>query len=325
MPEDDRSPDPERSRPFGPGSVSLGLHPLTHVPVLDQVGHLLDQASAARDAGFDGVTISEHHAGFESYLPQPFLACTWILEQTPTIWAAPLPLLLGLRNPMLVAEELAWTAARHPGRVALAVAPGYAASDFHALGVEHSDRIGRFRRDQTRLVDALSATGPLEADPAITRWASDPAPVLSATNSVQAVDLAADAGLGIVFPGSETPDRLARLTDRYRARGGGGPVVWIRSSWLGEPPRTDAAERLASAYRASAAAGMRQSTGFRSSMATGTADQVVDELVTSTRNIGATGINVRLHVAGVDPAAVVEQIDRFGREVLPVVRAEALP
>jgi hypothetical protein len=56
----------------------------------------------------------------------PLLATAWGLSSTEQVWAGPSPCLLALRNPALVAEELAWTAARFPGRVGAALAPGYA-------------------------------------------------------------------------------------------------------------------------------------------------------------------------------------------------------
>ena len=49
-------------------------------------------ADAAAQAGFDGVTISEHHAGFAGYIPQPLLVVVQILERLPGLWAGPAPI-----------------------------------------------------------------------------------------------------------------------------------------------------------------------------------------------------------------------------------------
>src|SRR5216117_2708573 len=87
-----------RSPAFASRSLSLGLHPVSTLDASQQVDHLIAQATAAEEAGFDGVTVSEHHAGFPGYLPQPLLATHWLLGATRRIWSGPAPTLLGLRT-----------------------------------------------------------------------------------------------------------------------------------------------------------------------------------------------------------------------------------
>ena len=81
------------------------------------VAELTTQAALAAASGFDGVMTSEHHGGFAGYLPNPLQAAGWCLGEMASGWAAPCPLLLPLRPAALVAEEIAWLDARHPGRV----------------------------------------------------------------------------------------------------------------------------------------------------------------------------------------------------------------
>ena len=76
---------------------------------------LFEQADLAWQAGFHGVTLAEHHAGFPSYLPTPLQVVGWLLEGFPSGWAAAFPLLLPLRPIEVWIEELAWLVARfHP-------------------------------------------------------------------------------------------------------------------------------------------------------------------------------------------------------------------
>src|SRR5215467_10899633 len=110
--------------PFAPGSVSLRLYPHLDLPAHAIVEELRAQAALAAGHGFDGVMTSEHHGGFAGYLPNPLQAAGWLLESMPSGWAAPCPLLLPLRPPALVAEEVAWLAARFPERVGVGVAAG---------------------------------------------------------------------------------------------------------------------------------------------------------------------------------------------------------
>src|SRR4051812_12139386 len=104
---------------FAPGSVSLRLYPHNQLPADQIVQTLRAQAAQAEAAGFDGIMTSEHHGGFGGYLPNPLQAAGWCLEAMKAGWAAPCPLLLPLKPTALVIEEIAWLAARFPGRVGL--------------------------------------------------------------------------------------------------------------------------------------------------------------------------------------------------------------
>src|SRR6185295_10100362 len=94
--------------------------------------------------GFDGVMTSEHHGGFPGYLPNPLQTAGFALDAMATGWAAPCPLLLPLRPTALVIEEIAWLAARHPGRVGLGVAAGALPADFEIMDTTMDDLPARF-------------------------------------------------------------------------------------------------------------------------------------------------------------------------------------
>lgn len=129
---------------FAPGSVSLRLYPHNDLAATDIVDELRAQAALASANGFDGVMVSEHHGGFAGYLPNPIQTTGWLLEAMSHGWAAPCPLLLPLRPAVMVVEELAWLAARFPGRVGVGVAAGGLPDDFTRLGVPHDDLTRRF-------------------------------------------------------------------------------------------------------------------------------------------------------------------------------------
>jgi alkanesulfonate monooxygenase SsuD/methylene tetrahydromethanopterin reductase-like flavin-dependent oxidoreductase (luciferase family) len=308
------------STPFGPGSVSIGLHPPTSLPAGEQVDVLLEWARVAERSGFDGVTLSEHHAGFPGYMPAPLVGAGWILGHTERVWAGPAAMVLGLRNPMLVAEELAWLAARHPGRVGAAFAPGYVAEDFEAAGVPHDDRL-RFPEKLAALAGALRTGGPLGKDAAVAAWASAPGPLLSAGNSRAAVERAAGhPGMGLLFPGAVDPDRLGRLAGVYRDAGGSGPLVGIRALWVGTPPDTPEARAAKLHYEQSAAPGMRQARGFDDWMLSGPPGRVIEGTAGWMRRCGVPAVNIRLTVGGVSPAQITDQIAAVGEQVLPGLR-----
>jgi alkanesulfonate monooxygenase SsuD/methylene tetrahydromethanopterin reductase-like flavin-dependent oxidoreductase (luciferase family) len=304
--------------PFGSGSISLGLHPVVGLPAATQVDELLRQAVEAERVGFDGITISEHHGGFPGYLPQPLLAVNWFLAVTERTWAAAAPTILGLRSPRLFAEELAWTAARFPGRVSAAFVPGYARSDFAALAGRFDDRLVRFPGALTELIAALLPDGALADDAAVRAWSGSPAQLLVGANSTASAVLAALNGLGVLFPGGEDAARLRTLATAYREAGGHHELVCIASVMIieaGPAPRADT-----TLFAEAAAPGMRQAHGFARPPFIGAVGRIVDELAAHVATAGATAVNLRVAQPTTDAVAVLKQIEALG-SLLPELRA----
>ena len=158
------------SAPFAPGSVSLRLYPHNDLDAAAIVDELRGAGRARRcEHGFDGVMTSEHHGGFAGYLPNPLQVAGWCLEAMTGGWAAPCPLLLPLRPPALVAEEIAWLAARFPGRVGLGVASGALPADFEIMHAPMDGLAARFTAGFEELAGMLDGRdrGKLADDPAI--------------------------------------------------------------------------------------------------------------------------------------------------------------
>ncbi len=309
-------------RPFAPGSVSFRSYPHDGLTPAATIGELRAQAALAVEHGFDGVMTSEHHGGFAGYLPNPLQLAGFLLDAMAHGWAAPCPLLLTLRPPALVAEEIAWLAARHPGRVGLGVAAGALAVDFEVMDLTMDDLTARFASSLARLAALLrgAATGPLSADPAIAQCAIAPIPLLSAAASSAAARRAADVGCGLLFDSLVTPARCRTLIDAYREAGGSAPCVLVRRAWLGAAPTEDI-ERQLDVYRGYAPDRAPAHWGADEMVAGDDADDVAGRLVAAVHASGADALNVRCHVPGVSPAAAREQIGRLGDEVVPLVRA----
>ena len=108
------------------------------------VAELCAQAGLAVDSGFAGVMTSEHHGGFPGYLPNPLRMVAFILDECPSGGAAACPLLLPLRPTAMMAEEVAWLAARHSGRVGLGVAAAALPLDFEAMGLSAGSAVDVF-------------------------------------------------------------------------------------------------------------------------------------------------------------------------------------
>src|SRR5438445_537281 len=140
---DDLKWQPVRRMKQGENDMYVRENGLDPVAVLQE---MRAQAASAVEHGFAGVMTSEHHGGFAGYLPNPLQLAGFLLDAMPTGWAAPCPLLLPLRPPALVAEEVAWLAARFPGRVGLGVAAGALLVDFELMGTPVDDPTARFAR-----------------------------------------------------------------------------------------------------------------------------------------------------------------------------------
>jgi alkanesulfonate monooxygenase SsuD/methylene tetrahydromethanopterin reductase-like flavin-dependent oxidoreductase (luciferase family) len=304
------------NQPFAAGSVSLRLYPHNELPASEVIAELCAQARLALSHGFDGVMTSEHHGGFPGYLPNPLQMVTFVLEENQDGWVAACPLLLPLRPTTLVAEEVAWLAARHPRRVGVGVAAGALPLDFEVTGVPIGSAVASFKAELPRLVDMLrgDALGELRADPALGRCATHPVPVLSAAASTAAATRAAACGAGILMEGMSAPDRLASICASYDEAGGHGSKTLIRRVWLGDPQR-DLVDRQRKVY--DSYAGGAKAFGTDQTIGGHDPDEIAGRLhdvLTVTRS---DALNVRIHLPGMPPEHVREQIVRLGTDVVP--------
>ena len=299
--------------------MSIRLYPHNELDARGIVTELVAQAQMALESGFAGLMTSEHHGGVGGYLPNPLQMAAFVLDETAQGWAAPCPLLLPLRPTALVAEEIAWLAARHPGRVGLGVASGAMGLDFSAMGLDVADSTASFRAELPRIVDMLRGRDlhGLDGDRALQACATNPVPVLSAAVSPTAARRAARCGAGILLEGMSAPARLAELCAAYDDAGGTMPKVLIRRVCLG-PPQGDLVARQRDFYDR-AREGAEPMPADQTVTTTDPAE-MAEVLSGLLRETGADALNLRIHLPGMAPGAVREQIDGLAGEVLPRVR-----
>lgn len=307
--------------PFAPGSVSFRIYPHDGLGATAVVEELCHQGALALRSGFDGVMTSEHHGGFGGYHPAPLQLAGFVLDAGGLGWAAPCPLLLPLRPAAMVAEEVAWLAARHPGRVGLGVAAGALPLDFEVMGVPAAEAVTRFTEALPRVVALLrgESLGPLAGDPALAACSARPVPVLSAAASAGAARRAARCGAGVLYEGMSAPERLAPLSAAYDAAGGTGAKVLIRRVWLGDAPAD-----LIAAQRArygTYAGDVDRRFGEDRTITDTDPLALAERLAAARAAAGADALNLRVHLPGVDPSAARSQIEELGSEVLPHLRA----
>jgi alkanesulfonate monooxygenase SsuD/methylene tetrahydromethanopterin reductase-like flavin-dependent oxidoreductase (luciferase family) len=313
-----------RQTPLAPGSVSLRLYPHDLAPG-DVVAELMTQARLAEASGFDGVMLSEHHGGFANYVPNPLLAATWALEATERIWAAPCPLLLPLRPPAQVVEDLAWTAQRFPGRVGAGFAAGALPLDFALSGVPFDEMVPRFKAALPEVAAALAgrAEGVVAADPAVAALAETPIPAVSAAQSPAAARRAAATGLGLLFDSIISTVRAAEVTEAFGAAGGQGPRILIRRAWVGSTPEAAVEAQMARFRRAAPDAARAHWAEDGGLVAAPEPSEVAERLVDQLVRSGCDTLNLRVFHAGIGPAEARHQIEVLGAEVVPRLRAGA--
>jgi alkanesulfonate monooxygenase SsuD/methylene tetrahydromethanopterin reductase-like flavin-dependent oxidoreductase (luciferase family) len=295
------------SIPFAAGSVSLGLHPTSDSPAA-----LLHEARLAVAAGFDGVSISEHHAGAGGYFPNPLLVAATLLSTVEHVWVAACPVVLPLRPVASVVEDVAYLCAAFPDRFGLGVAPGWAGDDFALFDIPAEERRQRFEAQLATLVAVRDGDGPtlLRKDPLVAGLRFPP--TVSAAGSATAARRAARARVGMILSQFMAPPELRRLIDLYRGAGGPGPVVLIRRVWIGsELP--DGLIALMSPQGAWVAGGTSQ-------LASGSTGAIADRLRSVLDASGADALNLRVHFPGLSTADYATQARLLGEKVLSEVR-----
>lgn len=279
------------------------------------------QARIAVESGYDGVMVSEHHADFPGYLPNPVQLAGLLLDVMPHGWAAACPMLLPLKPYPLIVEDLAWLAAAHPGRVGVGFAAGALPVDFELAGVPFDEITERFKTALPLAVAALrgGADGPLGRDRAVARLLDEPLPVVVAAQSPVACRRAARLGCGVLYDSLQTAEVSARLSAAHRDAGAGGPRILIRRVWIGHPPGDAMAAQMRH-YRSYAPEAATRNWADDSLVVGESPADAAASLLSVLRASDCDTVNIRVHVAGLSPAAVEKQL-RLHRELVPLVRA----
>ncbi len=100
----------------------------------------LEMAAWADEHGFTMISLSEHHATDDGYLPSPIALAGCIVGRTRSVRIGILALLLPLYDPVKLAEDLAVLDIASGGRVAVAAGIGYRPDEYAMFGVDWKRR-----------------------------------------------------------------------------------------------------------------------------------------------------------------------------------------
>jgi len=126
-------------------TLFIGAEHGPHESMAQRLAEHAEQVRLARQLGFDGVTIGNHLSfGSTAWFP-PFETLMRLAADADGMSLGTCMLILPLREPLHVAEQVALLDAACDGRAILGVAPGWQKGEFDLLGLDHRRRIGRFR------------------------------------------------------------------------------------------------------------------------------------------------------------------------------------
>ena len=311
----------DTSGPLAVGGVSLRLYP-HDLSAQGRIDELRLQARLAVEAGFDGVMVSEHHADFFGYLPNPWQMCNFLLPAMPRGWVAPAPILLPMMPYAILAEYVAWLQAAYPGRVGAGFGMGAFKSDFDLVGVPIDEIRDRFVEALPKIVAALRGQDPtpLGQDRALAACKDAPIPMAVAAQSTGAVKRAAGLNTGIMYDSIQPNEHSRKLSDLYTATGGSAAKILIRRVWIGDMPEENVKAQMAAFMAVAPDRAKKNWTGESQTCVAPTGEEAAELLAQTMIESGTNTANVRIYVKGLEPAQVRAQLERHGSEFIPRFR-----
>ncbi len=109
-------------------------------PWSELYAHFLDQIERADALGYDVIQLNEHHFSEDGYLPASVTMAAAIAARTSNVRIRLAVVLLPLKHPVELAEELAIVDNLSNGRLELLVGAGYRAEEYAPYGISFADR-----------------------------------------------------------------------------------------------------------------------------------------------------------------------------------------
>jgi len=120
-------------------------------PWNEHYAHFLDQAAWADEHGFDVLQLNEHHFSPDGYLPSSVTVAAAVAARTSRIRIRLAVVILPLKHPVQLAEDLAVLDVLSNGRLEVLVGSGYRAEEYAAYGIPMRRRGARMEEAMTLL------------------------------------------------------------------------------------------------------------------------------------------------------------------------------
>lgn len=304
----------------------------------------------AEQAGFSLMVAGQHFLGAELRYFQPVPWLTYMAGQAPTMDVATGIVLLSMVNPVDTAEQMSTLDVLTDGRARFGVGLGYSPHEFDAFGVRKGERVPRFEESLSLIRKLWSGqkvtfdgrfTSVVEAQPAVQPVQPGGPPVWIGGQAAGAVRRAAvmgDAWYAPPFPTHDQLHEMRRLFLDARAEAGlpESTEFPVRRELLIADSRDEAVEAALVRYRARyetyrkwglkgentpvERSGEELRTDIDRRFILGTPDQCAAELHKLEAEIGMTHFVYKPHWPGLPHAEAMRQLDRFGSEVVPLLR-----
>ncbi|KAA9166479.1 LLM class flavin-dependent oxidoreductase [Amycolatopsis acidicola] len=306
--------------------------------------------ATAEQAGFSLMVAGQHFLGAELRYFQPVPWLTYMSRHAPSMDVATGIILLSMVNPVDTAEQLSTLDVLTGGRARFGVGLGYSPHEFDAFGVAKGERVPRFEESLELIRQLWSGekvtfhgrfTGVTDARPAVRPLQAGGPPVWIGGQAAGAVKRAArlgDAWYSPPFPTHDELYALHRLFTDTRAEAGSRPAKEfpVRRELLIADSREDAIEAALVRYRARyetyrkwglngqntpvGKSGEELREDIDQRFILGSPEECAAELHKLGAEIGMTHFVYKPHWPGLPHAEAMRQLDRFGSEVVPLLK-----
>lgn len=319
----------------------------------DMVARCEDQLAQARLAdtlGFDSLMKSQHLAGYplQEFQQVPFLAR--VMAEAPGLRLLTGIVLLSMHKPLDIAEQLATLDVMSGGKLIFGAGLGYREVEFKAFGTTQKDRVPRFIENLEAIKrlwteDEVSMKGShFELDRV--RVSLKPAqkphpPIWIGANADGAIRRAAELGDSWFINPHQKMETIERQLDLYRRALDAADKPFPSELPLARevfiaPTREDAMRQcgpfLAEKYRIYHQWGQDKAMPegdndlslaleelHEDRFLLGPAEQIADEIIRYGRRLGVNHMVINFHWVGMPQKLVLEQMQRFGEDVMPKV------
>jgi alkanesulfonate monooxygenase SsuD/methylene tetrahydromethanopterin reductase-like flavin-dependent oxidoreductase (luciferase family) len=317
-------------------------------PYRQQVREHEELVAASEALGFEYMVCGQHYLGSELRYYQPVPYLVHLAAVAPTMHPVTGIMLLSMASPVDMAEQIATLDVLSDGKAVFGVGLGYSEREFRAMGISGKQKVRRFE-DGLELIKQLWSGEEVNFSnefwtvegvrPAVLPAQRPGPPVWIGGQAAPAIRRAARMGDAWYAPPFPSHDELAGLRAIYlREREEAGLEAAVdfplRRELIVADTRAEAkriaAERSEQRYRTYQSWGLsgantpvaKQSTGIpvEEQFLLGSPDEIVDQLGLLQENVGMTHFMFKSHWQGTPHADAMQQLERFGTEVLPKLR-----